>query len=409
MFATMSLEDAARVTLGWKDDDSVPRMPLAKLLPLARQAAASAPDRVDLKVRLAAALFDAGHAAELIALLGPQLADEHAAPDLLYWLGRAAVATLDDQLALAALRAAAAKGSAKALDVLASTLARLGRGDEAIEAGMQALTQASDDSGTLRLLAGALLDRGEAERLWTLCVDLRSRGAKGGWLPAVMATTAATLGRADDYAKLMDRSRWFHAAPLAVPDGFNRVLAAEILAHASAGPFRPTATQGAGARIDDLQRKAGPNARKLHEFLRDAVETYVADRRSFADDPMIAARPAAVTIESWSLATHDDGHTEWHIHPDGWISGVYYVHMPDLDPGDAHRPGEIELGPFPFGRDTEALAAHRWHLMPEPGLLLLFPSYYGHRSWPTGVAAPRISIAFDVRPPRAAREPAHHD
>jgi hypothetical protein len=82
----MSLEDVTRVPRRWKDDDSVPRMPLAKLLTQARQAAASAPDRVDLKVRLAAALFDAGHTAELIALLRPQLADEHAAPDLLYWL-----------------------------------------------------------------------------------------------------------------------------------------------------------------------------------------------------------------------------------------------------------------------------------------------------------------------------------
>jgi uncharacterized protein (TIGR02466 family) len=398
MLATMSLEDATRVTLRWKDDDSIPRMPLAKLLPLARQAAASAPDRVDLKVRLAAALFDAGHTAELIALLGPQLADEHAAPDLLYWLGRAAVVTLDDQLALAALRAAAAKGSAKALGVLASTLARLGREDEAIEAGIQALTQAPDDSGTLRLLAAALLDRGEAERLWTLCVDLRSRGAKGGWLPAVMATTAAMLGRADDYAKLMDRSRWFHAAPLPVPDGFNRVLAAEILAHESARPFRPTATHGAGTRIDDLQHKTNPNARRLHDFLRAAVEAYAVDRRIFATDPMIAQRPAAVTVESWSLATHDDGHTDWHIHPEGWISGVYYVQMPELGPGGNHRPGEIEFGPFPFGLYSDALAAHRWHLMPEPGLLLLFPSHYAHRSWPTGLAAPRISIAFDVRP-----------
>jgi hypothetical protein len=37
----MSLEDVTRVPLRRKDDDSVPRMPLANLLPLARQAAAA--------------------------------------------------------------------------------------------------------------------------------------------------------------------------------------------------------------------------------------------------------------------------------------------------------------------------------------------------------------------------------
>jgi hypothetical protein len=39
-----------------------------------------------------------------------------------------------------------------------------------------------------------------------------------------------------------------------------------------------------------------------------------------------------------------------------------------------------------------------WTVAPRSGDLLLFPSYFAHRTWPTGVATPRISVAFDVMP-----------
>ena len=90
-------------------------------------------------------------------------------------------------------------------------------------------------------------------------------------------------------------------------------------------------------------------------------------------------------------------------------NGVYYVEMPKIEQSGVGHRGAIEFGPYPFGRDTDTLKAHRWHLVPTPGLLLLFPSYYAHRTWPTGVAASRISVAFDVRPvgARTGQAPSH--
>jgi hypothetical protein len=40
--------------------------------------------------------------------------------------------------------------------------------------------------------------------------------------------------------------------------------------------------------------------------------------------------------------------------------------------------------------------------MPTPGLMVVFPSHYAHRTRPTGVKALRISIAFDVLSANAA-------
>jgi uncharacterized protein (TIGR02466 family) len=91
------------------------------------------------------------------------------------------------------------------------------------------------------------------------------------------------------------------------------------------------------------------------------------------------------------------GHESWHIHPDGWISGVYYVAVPEGSPGD-DRAGAIELGPMPFGTDARLSAWPRSRVAPLPGQLLMFPSYYGHRTWPTGRDEPRVCVAFDVVP-----------
>src|ERR1700730_612902 len=101
-----------------------------KMLPLLRMAVAAAPDRPDLKVKLALALHKTNQMTELVDWLRPTAADEEAAPELLMCLGEAAFAARDYQLALTALRSAAAKGFTPACGRIAETLAHLGRPDE---------------------------------------------------------------------------------------------------------------------------------------------------------------------------------------------------------------------------------------------------------------------------------------
>jgi len=395
------------VTLTWETSDPGRGVGVAKYLPLLRKAVAAAQDRPELKLQLARALFGSDQTAELIELLKPSLTDDDAPPESLYWLGRAAMARGDDPLALVALRSAAAKGMAEAFDFLAKVLARLGREDEALDAGLEALKRAPAHLPTLRMVAAALCNRGEIERLWNLCVGLRSRGEQGRLLSSVMVSAAAMLDYQNEFEQLMDRSKWFFAGQLAVSEDFNRNLATEILAERSARPIHTgKATRGAGSRVDHLERAGGPHVQDLMGRIRAAVDNYVAERESFSSHPIMADHSAAVTLNSWALAVHDEGHTAWHIHPRGWISGVYYVDVPGLEPAASDPPGAIEFGPFPFGGNTEALKPHCWRVMPVPGDILLFPSYYAHRSIPTGITAPRISVAFDVRPSRTAGDAA---
>jgi tetratricopeptide (TPR) repeat protein len=382
------------VPLAWQASP-VRRMPYEKMLPLLRAAVQAAPGRADVRHELAVALHKTDRMTELVDWLRPAADDPNAAPELLICLGDAAAAMGDWRLALAAQQSAAARGSASAFGRMTRTLVCLGRADEALAAGLEAIERVPMDPA-FAVVARLLLERGETERLWNLCMKLRRDGRWGNYLPSAMAL-AAPPGHADEIAALLDPARWFCSRPLAFPDDFNDRLAAEVLAH----PFmrevpRTRATEGATNWVLQLQLAGRPLAQTLLANLREAVESYVAERQCFAQHPMITRMPHRVELSAHALAVYDDGHLTWHVH-DGWLSGVYYVRMPPGEPAGDEFAGTIEFGLYPFGREAETPRSPRWHVRPEPGMLILFPSYFAHRTWATGVGDPRICVAFDVK------------
>jgi uncharacterized protein (TIGR02466 family) len=368
----------------------------AKLLPLIRAGIAAAPHRADLKLQLAKILFQTGAAAEIVERFDAAAA-RGSDLELSYYVGLAALAVRDDRLAHDALRNAADNGHEAAFGHLAEALRNLGQPDAALTAGLRGLARAPSDYKALGIVVRTLLERGERDRIWALCAELRARGGWGASLPSAMALAASTPEQRATVAALVDVPRWLAATPLDVPQGFNRRLAAELLAHDSLAPLPATkATTGAGRRIDHLQRTAGPLARDLLARIEAAVADYVERRQSAVDHPMFQRPPAARVLNSWALTIHDDGHEDWHMHPSAWISGVYYVAVPNAGARSNARAGQITFGSFPFGAESADPAWPRRHVTPREGLLLIFPSYFAHRTWPTGVADPRICVAFDV-------------
>jgi uncharacterized protein (TIGR02466 family) len=386
--------------LRWQNPQPVGPLSSAKILPLLRAGTAAWPARADLKLQLAKALFRAKQFDEINGRLGPEIVDNNTDPELLYHVGRAALEIRDDRKALSALQPAADKGFAPAFGYLAEALQRLDRPEEALDAALKRLDTSPSNFPAIKVVARMLLERGEAERLWTLCVDLRAKGAWGPWFMAAMTTAAAALANDREFSALMDRPRWFSAKLLPVAGDFNNELMTELLALMS---------NDAGMRVDELERLGGPIAQDLLGSIRAALEAYVAQRQVFTTDPMILHRPASVSLHSWVIMTHDDKHHSWHIHQAGWISGVYYVRIPEMARDEDARPGAIEFGPYPFAGEQQLFHSYRWHVKPAPGLLVMFPSYYAHRTWPTGVAKPRMCVPFDVRPYKRRQDEQRRD
>lgn len=96
---------------------------------------------------------------------------------------------------------------------------------------------------------------------------------------------------------------------------------------------------------------------------------------------------------AWSVQLKPGGFHAAHIHPEGWLSSACYIDLPDAVQGEG-RQGWIGFGGAPFTSDLP----HQHYEKPEPGKLVLFPSYMWHGTVPFEGDQTRLTIAFDVVP-----------
>jgi len=139
------------------------------------------------------------------------------------------------------------------------------------------------------------------------------------------------------------------------------------------------------------------------KHLKNAMEKHVSDYiNSLPDAPdnhFVANAPKKWRLKSWANILSGPGRQIAHIHGEAWLSGCYYVRLPDVMKTDKNpdKAGYIEFGQikdeFP-NLETNRLK----FLRPQEGLVALFPSYLYHSTVPTESTQPRIAIAFDVVP-----------
>ena len=105
---------------------------------------------------------------------------------------------------------------------------------------------------------------------------------------------------------------------------------------------------------------------------------------------------------SWANVNHAGSHNSVHNHCNSHWSGVYYVKVPQFDPDDLPRAGDImfydprgavNMMMHP-GRNNDGEAIR---VSPIAGHLLIFPSWLYHSVNPFKSDVVRISIAFNAR------------
>ena len=101
-------------------------------------------------------------------------------------------------------------------------------------------------------------------------------------------------------------------------------------------------------------------------------------------------------VGAWSVRLRPGGFHLDHMHHEGWISSAFYVETPDSALDREGREGWLRLGQPPF-RTVPELPTERF-IRPEPGRLVLFPSYMWHGTVPFHTEERRTTIAFDLLP-----------
>lgn len=105
------------------------------------------------------------------------------------------------------------------------------------------------------------------------------------------------------------------------------------------------------------------------------------------------------SVRAWANVARTGAYNAIHNHTPALFSGVYYVTLGDA-PEPGSRSGLIEFvdpRPGPHGGPLPTHAFNRPLVIdPEPGMMLIFPSWLLHMVHPYEGEAPRISIAFNL-------------
>lgn len=371
---------------------------------LYRRVLAAAPRHAEAKRLLGVLHFQKGEVARAEVLLRESIAidpNNAAAHDCLAFVLHALKRSEE---ALMSLRRAvdAAPGSSGYLANLGSLLIELHRVPEALDALRRAVAVDPRNSTLHNQLVAELLKAGDARGA---LADIDACIADGQVSTGIFAHKAIALteiGAKAELARLVDLERLVVCRHIGETHGhptlaaFNAALVQQI--SASSTLHDEVTTVNGRDTSNDLFSLPAPCIVALRRFICDEIE---ARRRSLPGNahPFTLMAPQRWQFGgSWGVKMWRLGHQVTHIHPKAWLSGVYYVQLPEIVRPDQTGPdGWIEFGRGPAELYATTQPVTRL-IQPVEGMLITFPSYVWHRTIPFEAARERISIAFDVTP-----------
>ncbi len=215
---------------------------------------------------------------------------------------------------------------------------------------------------------------------------------------SLMLVALGELGDTRARRTLFDPDRDLHVTSLQAPEGFDDQLAEALIAHPSLTWEPEGLTTTAGSQTARLSAADHPVIARFEALLRRVLDRFLAARVPDPSHPRDFQVPTDFELNLWGTVLSEGGHQAPHIHPAGWLSGVYYAKVPSTVSGaDPTQAGWIEFDRAGYGLPVSASVAPRV-VCPQQGALVLFPSALFHRTLPLRGTDLRVSLAFDLHP-----------
>lgn len=299
------------------------------------------------------------------------------------------------------------------LDGLGSCLVRLGAVDTGLTSHREALAMAPTDPEILSNLCTSLLVAGRPDEALAIACQACELAPAHQRALALRGLARRLLGLPETGAS--DLSAEVRRISLPAPPGwsdiraFNQDLATELRILHGADRRQPIdqSLRGGTQTFGNLFASSLPAVTALKQSIADAVTRTIATMPDAGDaaepHPYFRRRPAAPDSwrfdTAWSSRLSQGGFHTDHVHPHGWMSSVYYVHLPPGVDDQVRRQGWLRFGvpEFPIpGVTADSLVQHL--VQPVEGLLVLFPSMRWHGTTPFDAVGERLTVAFDVLP-----------
>jgi tetratricopeptide (TPR) repeat protein len=282
---------------------------------------------------------------------------------------------------------------------------KMERYGDALKAYERGLAIDPDDANAWSGLSRVSMFEGEWEKGLDSADRALSRDPGNSLLLAIKSVAFSELGRKGETAELVNFEKLIEVQHFSAPDvyadmkSFNDALCAHCLAHPTL-VYEPSGKSTMkGHQTDDISQDGDKTPiSPLRDMIVDAIRGYQKTHPLDPSHPFLAQKPDQWGAYIWATVLESSGHQASHIHPSGWLSGVYYVKIPDvISASSEDKAGWIEFGEaarYPHSKAENDVRLYQ----PQEGMVVLFPSYFYHRTVPFESDDQRISIAFDIVP-----------
>lgn len=281
---------------------------------------------------------------------------------------------------------------------------RMGQADAAVRTLKEALRLDPTNKDACKRIAAIELGRDASDELLQIIHDLHEAGANHARLWSAKALGEARAGDSASARRTIGLDDLLFNETLDPPEGwpsqdeFNAALAQELVRHPCLRYERYGSASEKTWRVEAPLRRDTPALNALVGLIESRLHRIV-EKVANSDHPWAKALPAESFLRCWSVITESTGFENWHVHQFGWLSGVYYVQVPDSIANGTSENGCLAFGlPDDLAGAAGSMAFGETLVRPRPGMMLTFPSHCYHRTYPHGTGEQRICFAFDLRP-----------
>jgi len=160
-------------------------------------------------------------------------------------------------------------------------------------------------------------------------------------------------------------------------------------------PIEQTLNKGTQTRGNLLALTDNPLVAQLRDFFTTSIDDYIqtVSNDALPHDYVVSPDSDFEIVGSWSVLLTNDGYHTNHVHPEGLLSAVFYVDIPDYI-CEQSIDGHLSFGVPNFALEKEL--APEMTVKPISGKLVIFPSFFWHGTVPFKCGQDRLTVAFDI-------------